>query len=98
MEVVGLPAAQRLAFGLLRPGGTLASIGCHSEPRFAFSPGDAYDKNLIYRTGRCPARQLMPKLARELAQPAAGPRLVRDPSISAPRRRRGLRDLRRAAG
>ena len=67
MEVVGLPAAQRLAFDLLRPGGTLASIGCHSEPRFAFSPGDAYDKNLVYRTGRCPARWLMPKLARELA-------------------------------
>jgi threonine dehydrogenase-like Zn-dependent dehydrogenase len=68
MEVVGLPAAQRLGFELLRPGGTLASIGCHAEPRFAFSPGDAYDKNLVYRTGRCPARRLMPMLARELAR------------------------------
>jgi len=59
MELVGLPAAQRLAFDLLRPGGTLATIGCHSEPGFAFSPVDAYDKNLTYRAGRCPARHYM---------------------------------------
>jgi 2-desacetyl-2-hydroxyethyl bacteriochlorophyllide A dehydrogenase len=68
IEVVGLPDAQRLAFEALRPGGTLAAIGCHSEPGFAFSPADAYDKNLVYRSGRCPARHLMPDLARALAR------------------------------
>ena len=68
MELVGLPAAQRLAWETVRPGGTLSVIGCHSEPHFAFSPADAYDKNLVYRTGRCPARHLMPRLARELAR------------------------------
>jgi 2-desacetyl-2-hydroxyethyl bacteriochlorophyllide A dehydrogenase len=66
MELVGLPAAQKLAYDLLRPGGTLAVIGCHCEPHFAFSPADAYNKNLSYRTGRCPARHFMSRLATSL--------------------------------
>lgn len=63
MELVGLPAAQRLAWELVRPGGTLSVIGCHCTPQFAFSPVEAYDKNLTYRTGRCPARAYMERLA-----------------------------------
>ena len=59
MELVGLPAAQRLAWEVLRPGGVMAVIGCHCTPGFAFSPSEAYDKNLTYRTGRCPARHYM---------------------------------------
>jgi len=59
MELVGLPEAQRLSFELLRPGGTLSVIGCHCTPNFSFSPANAYDKNLTYRTGRCPARHYM---------------------------------------
>lgn len=59
MELVGIPAAQELAFKLVRPGGTMSVIGCHCTPNFAFSPVDAYDKNLTYRTGRCPARHYM---------------------------------------
>jgi len=59
MELVGLPEAQRLAYELVRPGGTLSVIGCHCTPNFSFSPADAYDKNLTYRTGRCPARHYM---------------------------------------
>ena len=55
MEFVGLPDAQRLAWEVLRAGGVMAVIGCHSAPSFAFSPAEAYDKNLTYRTGRCPA-------------------------------------------
>jgi alcohol dehydrogenase len=66
MELVGLPAAQKLAFHLIRPGGTMSVIGCHCTPTFAFAPADAYDKNLTYRTGRCPARAYMAKLADEL--------------------------------
>lgn len=59
MELVGLPAAQKMAFDIVRPGGTLATIGCHCTEQFAFSPVAAYDKNLTYRTGRCPARYYM---------------------------------------
>ena len=59
MELVGLPEAQRLAYQLVRPGGTLSVIGCHCTPNFSFSPAEAYDKNLTYRTGRCPARHYM---------------------------------------
>ncbi len=63
MELVGLPAAQQLAFDIIRPGGTMSVIGCHSSDRFSFSPVDAYDKNLTFRTGRCPARHYMDQLA-----------------------------------
>lgn len=59
LECVGSEAATRSAFGLVRPGATIAAAGVHCEPHFAFSPGDAYDKNLTYRAGRCPARAMM---------------------------------------
>lgn len=62
MELVGVPEAQSLAFEILRPGGTMSVIGCHCTPDFAFSPVQAYDKNLTYRTGRCPARYYMNQL------------------------------------
>lgn len=62
MEVVGSAAAGRLAFDCVRPGGTVAVVGVHTEPAFAFTPAEAYDKNLTYRVGRCPARALMPGL------------------------------------
>ena len=67
MEFVGLPDAQRLAWEILRPGGVMAVIGCHSAPSFAFSPAEAYDKNLTYRTGRCPARHYMERLTDRVA-------------------------------
>lgn len=64
LEVVGNASAQRMALDLLRPGGTLSVVGVHSDSSFSFSPGEAYDKNLTYRVGRCPAhrmaRQLLP--------------------------------------
>ena len=66
MELVGLPAAQNLAFQLIRPGGVMSVIGCHTSKQFAFSPVDAYDKNLTYRTGRCPARHYMDKLTQRV--------------------------------
>jgi alcohol dehydrogenase len=68
IELVGLPDAQELAFQLIRPGGTMSVIGCHCTPNFAFAPADAYDKNLTYRTGRCPARAYMSKLAGSLVE------------------------------
>ena len=62
MELVGLPAAQKIAFEVLRPGGIMSVVGCHCTPNFSFSPVDAFDKNLTYKTGRCSARTYMDKL------------------------------------
>jgi threonine dehydrogenase-like Zn-dependent dehydrogenase len=62
MEVVGSQPAMRLALELIRPGGVLASVGVHTSEHFAFSPAEAYDRNLTFRTGRCPARHYMERL------------------------------------
>jgi len=59
LECVGNEKATRSAYDMVRPGGTVAAAGVHCEPHFAFSPGDAYDKNLTYRAGRCSARAMM---------------------------------------
>lgn len=67
MELVGLPNAQQLAMKVLRPGGTMSVVGCHCAPNFAFSPKEAYDKNLVFKTGRCPARYYMQALFSQLA-------------------------------
>ena len=65
MEVVGSSDALRLAIDLLRPGGTISSVGVHTAKLFSFSPGEAYDKNLVYKIGRCPAHYYAEKLLRE---------------------------------
>lgn len=59
LEAVGSAGASRLAVDLLRPGGTLSIVGVHTEPVFAFTPVEAYDRNLTIRIGRCPARHYM---------------------------------------
>jgi threonine dehydrogenase-like Zn-dependent dehydrogenase len=75
IEAVGSPDASRLAWDLVRPGGTIAAVGVHHEAAFPFSPAQAYDRNLTYRIGRCPARSLMegliPWAQREAATLAA---------------------------
>ncbi|MEQ1827930.1 MAG: alcohol dehydrogenase catalytic domain-containing protein [Pirellula sp.] len=68
LELVGLPDAQKLAFAMMRPGGTMSVIGCHSSSSFGFTPSDAYNKNMTYRTGRCPARHYMSKLSDRIAE------------------------------
>jgi threonine dehydrogenase-like Zn-dependent dehydrogenase len=65
MEVVGSDKSLKLAIDLIRPGGTISSVGVHTEKNFSFSPGEAYDKNLTYKSGRCPARFYAEKLLRE---------------------------------
>jgi threonine dehydrogenase-like Zn-dependent dehydrogenase len=65
MEVVGSNKSLKLAIDLIRPGGTISSVGVHTEKNFSFSPGEAYDKNLTYKSGRCPARYYAEKLLRE---------------------------------
>ena len=62
LEAVGSPQASRLAFDLVRPGGTVSIVGVHHESQFAFSPVEAYDKNVTLRIGRCPARSYMDEL------------------------------------
>ncbi|NRB64359.1 MAG: alcohol dehydrogenase catalytic domain-containing protein [Saprospiraceae bacterium] len=59
LEVVGLKSAVRSAFDLLRPGGTLSAVGVCNSTHLPFSPTEAYDQNLTYRIGRCPARGIM---------------------------------------
>jgi threonine dehydrogenase-like Zn-dependent dehydrogenase len=65
MEVVGSGETLKLAIDILRPGGIISSVGVHTAKHFSFSPGEAYDKNLIYKSGRCPARFYSEKLLRE---------------------------------
>lgn len=68
IEAVGTPAATRLAVDLARPGATIAAVGVHHEATLALSPAEAYDKNLGYRSGRCPARHYLPRLLALLAE------------------------------
>jgi threonine dehydrogenase-like Zn-dependent dehydrogenase len=62
MEAVGQASSLQLAYDLLRPGGTLSSVGVCTEKSFPFNPTQAYDKNITLKVGRCPARYLMPTL------------------------------------
>jgi threonine dehydrogenase-like Zn-dependent dehydrogenase len=60
MEAIGSGFSVQLAYDLVRPGGTISAVGVCTEKYFPFSPTQAYDKNLTYFTGRCPARAMMP--------------------------------------
>jgi threonine dehydrogenase-like Zn-dependent dehydrogenase len=76
VEAVGSPNATRTSVDIVRPGGVVASVGVHTETRFAFTPTEAYDKNLTYRTGRCPARHLMESLLPFVADGRLSPTAV----------------------
>lgn len=58
IECVGANAALLNAYDIVAPCGIVSSIGVHSS-QFPFSPSDVYDKNMTYKSGRCPARSLM---------------------------------------
>jgi threonine dehydrogenase-like Zn-dependent dehydrogenase len=62
LEVVGSANAGRAAFDLVRPGGIISTVGVHTEKYLDFSPVEAYDKNITFKTGRCPARYYGEKL------------------------------------
>lgn len=75
VEAAGSRSGQRLAFELLRPGGTLSIIAVPTDARFAFAPAEAYDRNLTVRAGRASVRatldRLLPRvMAGELTVPA----------------------------
>lgn len=59
IECVGNASAVTLAYKILAPGGILSSIGVNTS-LFPITPSDIYDKNITYRSGRCPARSIMP--------------------------------------
>ena len=62
MEAIGSALSLQLSYDLVRPGGIISSVGVCTDKYFPFSPGQAYDKNLTYVTGRCPARAMMPSV------------------------------------
>lgn len=62
LEAVGTAATNKLAYELLRPGGIISAVGVCTDNHLAFSPTQAYDKNLTYKVGRCPARFMMEDL------------------------------------
>ncbi|KAJ1943121.1 hypothetical protein GGF37_002794 [Kickxella alabastrina] len=67
LEVVGTFDALDLCFQLVRPGGVVSSVGVHAHDKgFPVSPEQCYDKNITFRTGRCPARSLMPEVCQLL--------------------------------
>lgn len=55
IEVVGLSSALQMGFNLLRPWGSISSVGVHNGeiPR---TGNEAYGKNLKIQMGRCPVR------------------------------------------
>jgi threonine dehydrogenase-like Zn-dependent dehydrogenase len=74
LEAVGGSEALGLAMRLVRPGGTIASVGVHAGHASGLSPEAAYDKNLTVRFGRCPVRRYMERLlplVREKRHPLA---------------------------
>jgi len=62
MEVVGNGSAARLAYDILRSGGIISTVGVCNDQHLAFSPVEAYNKNVTYKVGRCPARHFMNRL------------------------------------
>jgi threonine dehydrogenase-like Zn-dependent dehydrogenase len=62
LEAVGSSSSVQLAFDLVRPGGIVSSVGVCNDPTFPFTPVQAYNKNLTYKSGRCPARHMMDEL------------------------------------
>ncbi|GBG28561.1 Alcohol dehydrogenase [Hondaea fermentalgiana] len=59
LEVVGQRSAMQLAYACVQPGGTLSSVGVHAYEPNAITPDEFYDKNLTFRSGRCPVRSLL---------------------------------------
>lgn len=62
MDAVGSGPASRLAYDVVRPGGIISVVGVCNDANFSFSPVEAYNKNITYKVGRCPARFYMDKL------------------------------------
>lgn len=55
IEVVGHSSALQMGFELLRPWGTISSVGVHNG-EIPWTGNQAYGKNLTIKMGRCPVR------------------------------------------
>jgi threonine dehydrogenase-like Zn-dependent dehydrogenase len=64
MEAVGSAATLQLGYQLIRPGGIISAVGVCTDEQLPFSPVQAYDKNITFKIGRCPARHFMEPLTR----------------------------------
>ncbi|KAI0404775.1 GroES-like protein [Xylaria palmicola] len=60
IEVVGHSSALETAFRLLRPWGTISSVGVHNGA-IPWNGNQAYGKNLKIQMGRCPVRSIFPE-------------------------------------
>lgn len=60
IEVVGLSPALKMGFELLRPWGTISSVGVHNG-EIPWTGNQAYGKNLKIQMGRCPVRSIFPQ-------------------------------------
>lgn len=60
VEVVGLSAALKMGFELLRPWGVISSVGVHNG-EIPWTGNQAYGKNLRIQMGRCPVRSVFPQ-------------------------------------
>lgn len=59
VEAAGSFAAQRTAFDAVSPGGALSVIAVQTSETAAFTPIEAYDKNLSVSYGRAPVRSIL---------------------------------------
>lgn len=67
IEAAGTAAAQRLAVRLTAPGGICSVIAVQTTSELAFSPVDAYDRNLTVSFGRASVRATLDELLPEIA-------------------------------
>ena len=66
VEAAGSMSGQRTAFHAVSGGGALSVIAVQTSETAAFSPIEAYDKNLAISYGRAPVRSMLPGIIRLL--------------------------------
>jgi threonine dehydrogenase-like Zn-dependent dehydrogenase len=49
-----------LAYDLVRPFGSITSVGVHGAPQMPFTGRQLYAKNVSFDFGRCPVRAMFP--------------------------------------
>ena len=59
IEASGSPSAQRTAIDSVAPGGVVSIISVQTAREFAFTPIEAYDRNLTVAWGRAPVRSVL---------------------------------------
>ena len=70
VEASGAPAAQRTAIDSVAPGGVVSIISVQTAADFAFTPIEAYDRNLTVAWGRSPVRSILATRLELLAEVA----------------------------